>query len=464
MSGDHKKESGEASAPEAASNRIADLLETVQAFATLDFQRRARVGGSGDELDALAAGINMLGEEVESAHTDLEFRVQERTEQLAELAANLEKEVEQRRSSEAEVRQSNNQLTSWVNHLKRLNREVEKLTEMSNLFQACGTKEEAFSVLGHVGPELFSDTKGVVFIFVPSRDVLEPVTHWGIETDPPVMVPRDCWGLRRGRVHRAHGAGGLVCDHLGEGNGENSLCVPLIAQGEMLGLLHLRIPEGLSSGRLDDEADVQQRNDLHSYEKLAVATSEQAALAVANLELKAALQAQSIRDPLTGLYNRRYLDETLRREIRRAEREGTPLACLMIDVDHFKIFNDTYGHDAGDATLKQVAVVLREMTRGEDVVCRFGGEEFTIIMAGMDLDAGVQRAEELRSAVAAADFDWHGQPVGRITLSAGVASFPLNAECQAELIRAADKALYAAKKDGRNQVSVSNRVPGEHST
>lgn len=462
MSTDDKGQAGEGAAPNAASDRIADLLETVQAFATLNFQRRAAVGDHGDELDALAAGINMLGEEVESAHTELESRVQERTERLAEITKSLENEVEQRRNSEEEVRQANDQLTRWVNHLKRLNQEVEKLTEMSNLFQACGTKEEAFAVLGHAGPELFADTEGVVFILVPSRDALEPVAHWGIEKGPPVMSPDDCWGLRRGRVHRAHGSDGLPCNHIGGKHPGNSLCVPLIAQGDMLGLLHLRIPESEGGDPPIDGANVQQASSMERYEKLAVATSEQAALALANLELRAALQAQSIRDPLTGLYNRRYLDETMGREIRRAEREKTSLACLMIDVDHFKLFNDTYGHDAGDAALKQVAMVLRERTRGEDVVCRFGGEEFTIIMAGMDADAAAQRAEQLRVAVAGSDFDWHGQPVGRITVSAGVATFPSNAGCQDELVRAADKALYVAKKNGRDQIAVSDRTPTDH--
>lgn len=461
MSADYNPQASEMGTVEAASVRISDLLETVQAFATLNFQRRANVGERGDELDALAAGINMLGEEVESVHADLETRVQERTEQLAQLTQDLEKEVEQRRKSEAEVRQANDRLTDWVSHLKRLNQEVEKLTEMSNLFQACGTKEEAFAVLGHVGPELFADTEGIVYIFVPSRDVLEPVAHWGIEADPQAMVPKDCWGLRRGRVHRAQGADGLACNHLGGRNSGDSLCVPLVAQGDMLGLLHLRIPEGVPRHRVDDHGGVYEQGSTQNYEKLAVATSEQAALALANLELKAALQAQSIRDPLTGLYNRRYLDETMGRELRRAEREGTSLACLMIDIDHFKTFNDTYGHDAGDAALKQVAVMLREGTRGEDVVCRFGGEEFTIIMAGMDATAATQRAEQLRAAVSATDFEWHGQPLGRVTVSAGVACYPLNAGSQEELVRAADKALYAAKENGRNQVVVSDRVPAE---
>ena len=135
------------------------------------------------------------------------------------------------------------------------------------------------------------------------------------------------------------------------------------------------------------------------------------------------------------------------------------MSVLMIDIDKFKTFNDQYGHGAGDATIRQVAVLLVDGVRAEDVVCRFGGEEFAIVMAGVDADHVTGRGEAIRGAIAAARFDWEDQPLGRVTVSIGVASCTGGAETHEELIRAADEALYEAKRSGRNQVVVAAPRP-----
>ena len=174
--------------------------------------------------------------------------------------------------------------------------------------------------------------------------------------------------------------------------------------------------------------------------------------------LQSALQEQAIRDSLTGLYNRRYLDETLEREIARAKREGHPLALVMIDVDHFKPLNDTYGHQAGDHVLAALGALLREDTRAEDVPCRYGGEEFLVLMPQMPLDAARERAEHWRTRFADQCFI-HGSLSIRATISLGVAAYPNHGHTRDEIIQSADLALYLAKHDGRNRVAVFEAAP-----
>jgi diguanylate cyclase (GGDEF)-like protein len=430
--------------------RIADVLVTLQGFATGDFCRTATVGPAGDEVDALAAGINILGEELQASQDELEGRVAERTEQLIRLTRSLETEVAERKRAEAALNRTNDELTRWVHQLERLNQEVAQLSELSSLFQACSTRQEAFRVLGDLGPKLFVGTDGVVFTFVPSRDVLELATSWGAATDrTQTMVRSACWALRRGRPHRAS-TGGLLCEHTPNGWTGETLCIPFMAQGDTLGLLQLRwTPAVGGEGSIEPIGQ--------GYERLATGAGEHIALALANLDLRAALQRQSIREPLTGLYNRRYLDETLARELRRADRESSPVSFLMVDIDQFKAFNDRYGHGAGDAGLRQVAELLLEGVRGEDVVCRYGGEEFAVVLCGVRADDALDRAERIRSRVAETELHWHQQGLTSVTVSIGVATYPVHARSSDKLMRAADAALYQAKRTGRNRVVVSGQ-------
>jgi diguanylate cyclase (GGDEF)-like protein/PAS domain S-box-containing protein len=171
------------------------------------------------------------------------------------------------------------------------------------------------------------------------------------------------------------------------------------------------------------------------------------------------LQEQAIRDPLTGLHNRRYLDETLPRELQRAERHSQPIGIIMLDVDHFKRFNDTYGHDAGDTLLRAVGAFLQHTTRGEDIVCRYGGEEFTLVLPGASYEDAHQRAEELRTGIQALVAAHQGQTLDSVTASFGIAIFPVHGTTADALVRAADQALYQAKHSGRNQVMVADNVP-----
>jgi diguanylate cyclase (GGDEF)-like protein len=176
------------------------------------------------------------------------------------------------------------------------------------------------------------------------------------------------------------------------------------------------------------------------------------ALALANLRLRETLRQQSIRDPNTGLYNRRYLEETSSRELRRMERSGQPMAMIMLDVDHFKQFNDTFGHEAGDLVLKQVASTLLDHARESDVVSRYGGEEFALMMPGTSLADAAERAEALRKAIKQLHLTHRGHTLGTITASFGVSAFPDLGASWVEIVNAADRSLYQAKADGRDRV------------
>jgi len=169
--------------------------------------------------------------------------------------------------------------------------------------------------------------------------------------------------------------------------------------------------------------------------------------------LQGQLHEQANRDPLTGLYNRRYLDSTLERELARCKREGQPLSLMLIDIDHFKQINDTYGHQAGDAVLKQLATLLTEQARAADVPCRFGGEEFLLLLPNMPQNVALERAEQWRSDFAATTIAF-GEFRMQVTLSCGIATYPGHGISAAALIRCADHALYRAKTEGRNRVVV----------
>lgn len=177
--------------------------------------------------------------------------------------------------------------------------------------------------------------------------------------------------------------------------------------------------------------------------------------ALADVEsLRRDLREQAVRDPLTGLFNRNYLEETLERELARAARDGSSLSICMADVDDFKSFNDTHGHKAGDMVLKSLAGVFTAYSRAGDVACRYGGEEFLILMPGADLDITTRRAEDWRRACEQSKVEYEGRTLS-ITLSFGVAVFPQQGRTSDEVLKLADEALSLSKNKGKNQVNVA---------
>jgi diguanylate cyclase (GGDEF)-like protein len=327
--------------------------------------------------------------------------------------------------------------------LQRRTRGLDLLTTAAEVLQACVSQEEAFAVVERFGRRCFPEESGAVFIISASRNLVEVRAAWNgfPASECGVFTPEDCWALRRGRPHLVDDTdAGLLCKHLPHPRPAASLCVPLMAQGEAQGVLHLAVSEGAPASLSGEK------------ERLALTVAEQFGLTLANLKLREALRSQSIRDPLTGLFNRRYMEETLDRELRRASRGGQPLGVVMIDLDHFKNFNDSYGHEAGDAVLRAFGELLRTKVRGEDVACRYGGEEFVLILPDIPWEASVHRTEELREALKRLQVPYRNQSLGGITLSAGLAAFPKHGETGENLIHIADMALYRAKAAGRDRV------------
>lgn len=358
----------------------------------------------------------------------------------------IRREGRRRELTEASLHDINRKLEVSLHDTKRLTQETTVIAAMGDYLQACRTPQEAYGVLTRTIPKLLPGVAGAVGIISNSRNLVETVFTWGNAGGfDQEFEPDECWGLRRGRMHLVADASGCdpVCTHF-EAPPSSYLCLPMVVHGETLGVLSL-LPENANGfGETERRA--------------AKAVAEQVSLALANLRLQEALRAQSLRDPLTGLFNRRYLEASLEREISRARRAGGPLAVVMIDVDHFKRFNDTHGHEAGDCILAAFGKLATRSLREEDIPCRYGGEEFCLVLPGADLKIAHSRVEEIREAVKNLHVSSRHQQLGPITVSAGVAVFPDNGDVGEAVVRAADTALYRAKRAGRDRVSIADRT------
>lgn len=215
----------------------------------------------------------------------------------------------------------------------------------------------------------------------------------------------------------------------------------MVVSGDMIGLLHIEWPE---KSIIDNET----REFIQNM-------GEMISLSISNIRLRETLRNQSIRDPLTGVFNRRYMEETLDREIPRALRKKASIGIMMMDIDHFKKFNDTFGHDAGDTVLQDISKTIQSAIRREDILCRYGGEEFIVILPEANLQITQIRAEQIRQQVHDLELVHDNRPLGSITLSIGIAVYPENGMKGEDVIQAADKALYQAKETGRNKVSAA---------
>jgi len=364
----------------------------------------------------------------------------------------------ERRRAEDALQEANEKLAVRVNELEQHTREINMVNQMVYLLHTCVAPEEAYTVIGQSAGKLFPDDSGALCVLNGSRNLVEAVAVWGDSVPGElVFAASDCWALRRGQAHLVESPdSGPLCGHLSQPPPANSLCVPMMAQGKALGVLLLQ------SGPEDPGASPGPRNHLtKSQQRLALNLAEHIAPGLANLRLREALENLSVRDPLTGLFNRRYLEESLERELHRATRKQRPLGVIMLDLDHFKHFNDTYGHEAGDTLLRELGRFLQAHIRREDIACRYGGEEFILIMPEAWLDVTRERAEWLREEIKNLTVKFHGQVLGALTLSLGVAIFPQHAATASSLLRASDLALYRAKAEGRDRAVVSLAVQGQ---
>jgi len=227
----------------------------------------------------------------------------------------------------------------------------------------------------------------------------------------------------------------------------------MVAQGNTVGVLHLEF----LSAELRRDSDTETFRD--SRQRLAVSAASQIALSLASLQLRETLREQSIRDPLTGLFNRRFLEESLERELQLAARKKQSVAVLFLDLDHFKKFNDTFGHDAGDIVLQSLADMFRNFFRASDICCRYGGEEFAIVLPESSPEDAAIRADGLRAAVKNLRLQYKKQTLGALSLSIGIAVFPEHGSTSAELLKIADQCLYESKARGRDIVTLTHPQP-----
>jgi diguanylate cyclase (GGDEF)-like protein len=357
------------------------------------------------------------------------------------MADRLESAMKLQRMSESELQEVNMQLQQRGAALEARSAVVERLGAMSQRLGAVRSDEEFIEVVRLFGPQILPQHCGAVYSHSNSRNHLVRTASWGDDADlPERFEPDACWALRLGQRHEVGPNGrDIGCEHVS--SEQAYTCEPLLAGGEVIGLVH-------TTGVMD-EAD---RFRLDAF-------AGEIASALLNHKLQRDLREQTIRDPLTGLFNRRYMEETLSLEVARAVRAGSPLTVVMCDVDHFKRFNDEHGHEAGDAVLRTIAAEMLKQFRDGDVVCRFGGEEFTVIAPGATPEVMAPRVERLRLALGNIRSRLGGEELPASSMSFGLAGFDPNVSKEgSDLIQLADEALYRAKRAGRDRAVIAEKV------
>jgi diguanylate cyclase (GGDEF)-like protein len=423
-------------------------------------------------LVAMLVGLDVLMDRWEQAHgallTDIAIiaSLVAFTLRLALTQYHQQQEISQRKAAQEQLSASNDKVSHLLDDARRQTAEITQISELGSLLQACASREEIFRLVPERLRRLFPDASGSISLLTASKARLETVANWGIGPTGQIVSPTECWALRRGTVHvHPRGHSGASCSHFtGEGA---SVCIPLIALGDAIGILAIQDNDFQNNDfQTDDfQGNNSQDHDLVAKSEsdsgpdrstrqrhLAGAVAEHVAVAIANLGLRESLRLQAVRDPLTGLYNRRYMQEFLERELHSARRRHRPVTVMMLDLDHFKRFNDSFGHAAGDRVLASVGEILQRSVRAEDVACRYGGEEFTLILPECNLQQASVRAEIVRKRVAENCSHPGKGPADGVTISVGIAAFDETTDRVDLLLKFADDALYKAKRNGRNRV------------
>ncbi len=353
--------------------------------------------------------------------------------------------------SERKALEQQNEEMRHSEELRQAERHLLALT--SEWLYSAKSYDELLMVIQRAMHTLIPEADGALYIYDDARSMLHLATSWGTMPNfTPHMLPDDCWALRRGRAY-AYGLKPIqfVCDHVGKGAAPY-FCLPIIAHGETIGLLHL-VFDGFEEGgvmrHMRDEV-------LRNRWDISLICGEQISLAVANVRLRQELHDRSVRDPLTGLWNRRWFMERALREVSCAIRDQGSLSLIALDVDHFKSFNDRFGHEAGDAVLRDVGAILQQAGSDSIHPCRVGGEEFTLLLTGHDLEDAASCAETLRQSIAAHRFSMPGLAMPQVTASFGLGVLGRDGQRLEEVMKAADTALYRAKSEGRNRVATTS--------
>lgn len=353
-------------------------------------------------------------------------------------------DVTEQKTYEEELKKSHNELTQY-------NQEMSLINELNSYLQVCRDITETYSIISYYAEQLFPHCSGALYLFNEGKTFTETVTTWGNAKDfTDIIIPDDCWALRQGKTHcSSNNDNRMDCKHVNDASNQY-VCEPINAQGELLGVLHFE----LNMNRFNGDSEEEERF-LNSRQRLIKIAADNLALSLVSLKLREALQSQSVRDPLTSLFNRRYMEESLEREIHRCNRAQSGIGIILIDIDHFKKFNDEYGHDAGDIVLIETADLIKSHFRSSDIVCRYGGEELIVIMPSVSNELVIERSEQLCERIASHKVVFEGKNLPTVTASFGVVHATKDIESGAKLIKQADIALYQAKDQGRNKVVVS---------
>jgi diguanylate cyclase (GGDEF)-like protein len=339
------------------------------------------------------------------------------------------------------------QRSAMVTDARQAHEQVEELFAMTDMLQAAEDHEDAGAVLMATAMRLLPNFGGALYVFNNSRDRLDLAKSWNCSdgfSPGETLLPGNCWALKRGKPHINDPATGTLCcmHHIGQAA---TIEVPMMARGQVHGLITLAL-------EADDAME-----QLKGVRRLSRAMADSMSLALSNIALREKLRTQSLRDPLTGLYNRRYMEDALERYVSLAERTGSPTSVIMIDLDNFKRLNDEHGHAKGDAVLRDVAAQLVGGLRPSDFVARNGGEELMVILPGCSLEGAQIKAEGLRVRIEGLS-EAHGVP---ISASFGVATVPETSTSPADVVPMADAALYAAKQAGKNCIRLAERRAGD---
>jgi diguanylate cyclase (GGDEF)-like protein/PAS domain S-box-containing protein len=359
------------------------------------------------------------------------------------------RDISERVHARDRLRQANKELSALVAELQKHDHEMRLINRMHDLLQTCKTQAEAYQVIALAAGELFAGQSGGLAVWHASGQYLETVARWGRGSLLESAFPLDdCWAMRRGQLHEvADARTNVICRHFVRPPEAGYLCLPLVVQGETLGLFFLETPAAM--------------NDAHAIrqKQIVMTVGEGIKLSLSNLKLRERMHEQANHDPLTGLFNRRYLHDTLPRELHRALRHNTQVSIAMLDIDHFKHVNDTFGHETGDVLLGELGRALRANVWKSDLACRYGGEEFVLVLPDSGLEASRQHLEQICAYIKEIRIQHGEHLLDPLTLSVGIAQAPEHGLTADELLRAADEAMYAAKQSGRDSIVVfSERV------
>ena len=331
--------------------------------------------------------------------------------------------------------------TKQDERIRQRTNEIELMHRLANMLAACNNMVEAQKIVSDVLPRILGNVNGSVSLMRASRNQLVTQLDWGEEwPGSRSFAPDECWSLRKGRVYQSNDEfHTLSCEHMENVGDNQTLCIPLTAHGNTIGIMHLYF--GSSEVEIDEIT-----------EQLAFSVAEHLGLALANLSLQEKLRSQALSDPLTGLFNRRFFEQKLTEHAMNSATSEQPLSLLMLDLDHFKRFNDNFGHDAGDFVLKEISALLKRGVGDDEIACRLGGEELAVLLPQSNMKQATEFANTLCEAVRSLHLEHKGLSLGQLGVSIGVSTYPKPSSDMESLVKMADQALYMAKDLGRSRV------------